>query len=86
MSWDIDLKARTAERDGVVVHFNPVQAGGRVESDCFRDQDGVSWRGKFTPASVTITNEALRMRTLFEAVGAYGKAARRGPDPFPADE
>jgi len=83
--WEINLKLRTAKAGGVTVEFKPVPAGGRADGDCFRDSEGVLWRGKITPMSATISNEAQRMRALQDAVDAYSRATRKAIDPFPAD-
>lgn len=86
MTWKIDLKTRTAEAGGFAVKFSPMPAGSKVGADCFRDPEGIIWRGKVTPGGAAIIDEALRMRMLHEAADAYGKAVRKAIDPFPADD
>lgn len=83
MSWEINLKAHTAESGGFVARFSLQPAGSTLESDCFRDPDGAVWRGKVTPNSAAIRDEALRMRMLHEAADAFSKALRKAIDPFP---
>ena len=85
MTWEIDLKARTAESGGFVAKFSPQPAGSKIGSDCFRDPEGIIWRGKVMPDSVAIRNEVLRLRMLHEAADTYGKAVRKAINPFPAD-
>ena len=85
MAWEIDLKARIAETSGFVVKFSPVPAGIKCGSECFRDPEGIVWRGKVTPDSAAIRNEAMRLRMLYEAADSYSKAMRKAIDPFPSD-
>ncbi len=85
MAWEIDLKTRTAETGGFVVKFVPVPVGGKSGSECFRDPEGIVWRGRVTPGSAAILNEALRLRMLHEAADAYSKAVRKAINPFPQD-
>jgi hypothetical protein len=81
--WEINLRMKTAKAGGFAVQFVAVPAGMHVGSDCFRDLEGVAWRGRVMPSSAAIANEAQKMRTLYEAVGEYGKAVRKAVDPFP---
>ena len=83
--WEVKLRMRTAKTGGFPVKFVPLPPGSKCESDCFRDPEGNVWRGKAMPSSASISNEALRMRTLHEAADAYGKAIRKAIDPFLAD-
>ena len=83
--WEINLRMRTVKTGGYVVKFVSLPAGGKCESDCFRDPEGIVWQGRAMPGSSSITNEALRMRMLHEAADAYGKAVRKAIDPFPVD-
>jgi len=85
MTWEIDLKARTAETGGFAVKFLPMPAGSKFGADCFRDPEGLIWRGKVASGGVAIGEETLRLHMLHEAADAYGKAVRKAIDPFPAD-
>jgi len=85
MTWSIQLAKRTASADGHVVEFRPIPDGGHVDQSCFRDPEGVLWRGRFATTSVYLRDEAQRLRTLCEAVDAYRRVACSGPDPFPPD-
>ena len=83
--WEINLKMRTAKAGGVTVEFKPVPAGGKVDANCFRDMEGLAWRGKITPMSAAIRNEREKIHTLQAAVDAYSKATRKAFDPFPVE-
>ena len=85
MTWEIDLKARTAETGGFAVKFSPMPAGSKFSADCFRDTEGLIWRGKVVPGGAAIRDETLRLHMLHEAADAYGKAVRKAINPFPAD-
>ena len=85
MNWTIDLPSRTAHCDGVTVRFTAMPAGTVDGSDCFQDSEGAQWRRKFAPNSARISDEAQRMRTLYESVDAYRNAARNAINPFPDD-
>lgn len=85
MVWKINLKSHTAESGGFIAGFSIQAAGSKLESDCFRDPDGAVWRGRVTPDSAAIRDEALRMRMLHEAADAFSRALRRAIDPFPND-
>lgn len=85
MTWAIDLTKLTAHCDGVIVRFAAVPADAATGSDCFQDSEGAHWRGKFAPNSVLSSDDAQRMRTLYESVDAYRNAARKAIDPFPAE-
>lgn len=83
--WKIILRAGTAETGGFEVKFLP-QPTKTFGADCFRDPAGIVWRGKVTPGSAAIQNEALRMRMLHEAADLYGKALRKAINPFPEND
>lgn len=83
--WNIDLARRTAQANGFIVNFRERQMKGDLISDCFCDSNGVIWQATVAPASTYISNEAQRMRLIYEAVDAYRLAARAAVDPFPPD-
>ena len=78
MTWEIDLKTRTAETGGFEVRFSPMPAGSKIGADCFRDPEGIIWRGKVVLGGAAIRDEALRLHMLHEAADAYGKASCSG--------
>ena len=86
MSWEIDFRKRTAGIGGFVVKFSQAPKDTTLDSDCFPNTEGVSWRGKVSRNSASIRNEATRMCLLHEATDAYGKAIRKAIDPFPSDK
>ena len=83
MSWTIDLGTRTATANGVIIKFRELPANAHLDRSCFVDREDVTWRGAFTAASSYLSDEAQRMRTLFEGVDEYRRVACRAPDPFP---
>ncbi len=85
MTWEINLRTRTAKTGGYVVQFVKLADPSMFDRDCFRDPDGEVWCGKALPTSCSIRDEALRMHMLHEAADAYGKAVRKAINPFPAE-
>ena len=63
------------ESVAVTVEFKPVPAGGKVDADCFRDMEGIAWRGRITPMSAAIRNGREKIHTLQAAVDAIGRFA-----------
>lgn len=83
--WTIDLARCTAQANGFIVNFSKRQQKGDLTAGCFCDSNGVIWQATLAPASTYISNEAQRMRLIYEAVDAYRMAARAAVDPFPPD-
>lgn len=85
MTWEINLKTRTAKIGGFVVQFVKLPDASMFDRDCFCDSDGDVWCGKALRTSCSIRDETLRMHMLHEAADVYSKASRKAIAPFPSE-